>query len=81
MYISVEIGTFDNDLVVDLNYIDVFRDSFALRGRDFTHFFICALLSITHNMPLDLVGYKVDCGCGAVYGKSLAGCDDFYVCF
>ena len=41
MYISVEIGTFDNDLVVDLNYIDVFRDSFALRGRDFTHFFIC----------------------------------------
>ena len=82
MHIGVEIGTFDDDVVLALNYMAVLKVSFALRGRFFTHFFNCCVAvdrTVTHNVLLDAVGDKIECGCGVAHRKSLTGCDDFCV--
>ena len=64
MHIGVEIGTFDHDVVLALNYTAVLKVSFALRGRVFAHLFNCWVAvdrMTTHNVTLDAVGDKVEC--------------------
>ena len=82
MHIGVEIGIFDHDVVLALNYTVFLKVSFALRGRVFSHLFNCCVAvnsTVTHNVPFDAVGDKVECGCGVAHRKSLTGCDDFCV--
>ena len=73
MHIRVEIGTFDHDVVLALNYAAVFKVSFAPRGSVLAHLFNCYVAVdciITHNVPLDTVGDKVECGCGIAQRKA-----------
>ena len=63
VHIGVEIGTFDDDVVLALNYTAVLKVSFALRGRFLTHFFNCCVAvdrKVTHNVPFDAADDKID---------------------
>ena len=72
MCIGVEIGIFDHDVILALNYMAVLKVSFALIScliTLFFNFYIVVDRSATHDVPPDAFGDKLYCSYGVPMKK------------